>query len=189
MKKASPRLGHSEVEYLLPQMLDRFAKEFAAADAEMKMVDSMYKSDKESVPAGAVFQARDRRIETGVLLLLVASARLEQIIYHYAVTFLDADSFKEHLERNQLLSKWLLLPRLCQGKQVEEDHPAITSLKELIKARNSVAHPKRYDLVSNVFQQKTKKEIGRFVSACRKAKSTVDALIKILETPSSCVST
>ncbi len=179
MKKARPTFGHSEADYLLPQILERLAKEFAVADEEMEVIDSMYKSDKETVLVDALFRARDRRIEAGVLLLFVANARLEQVIYHYAMTFLNAESFEVHLGRNQLLSKWLLFPRICQGKEVAEDDAAINSLKELIKARNSVAHPKCYDL----FAVKNKSEIQRFLSACRKAKSTVIALIKILEAP------
>ena len=147
MKKARPTLGYSEVDYLLPDILDRLAKEFEEADAEMKLVDKMFKQDRDSAPVGAVFRARDRRIQAGVMLLLVASARLEQVIYRYAIAFLDAEWFEEHLGRNQLLTKWLFLPRICQGKEIKEDHPAVNELKTLIRARNAVAHPKRYDMV------------------------------------------
>jgi hypothetical protein len=184
MKKARPTLGYSEAEYLLPHLLERLAKEFEEADAEMKLVDRMFKQDRDSVPVGAVFRARDRRIQTGVMLLLVASARLEQVIYRYATAFLDAEWFEEHLGRNQLLTKWLLLPRFCEGKEINEDHPAINELKSLIKARNAVAHPKRYDMLTakGGFQDKTAKEVDRFLHACRKAKSTVADLIQLLRT-------
>ena len=126
--------------------------------------------------------AKDLKMEAGVLLLMTAAALLEEIIYSYAVTFFDADSYEQHLGNVRTVSKWLLLPRLCQGKEIDEDHPAINALKELVLARNAVIHPKRQDMGLNIEKadKKVKKEVARFFSACRNARKTVDALVKLL---------
>jgi len=132
-----------------------------------------------------VHSALERRTETGVVLLMTAAALLEQIINDYAFTFLGPDSYEEHLGNLRIVTKWLLLPRLCQNKEIKEDDPAINNFRELIKARNAIVHHKRIETYPDLRKgsDKVSTQIARFLSACRKATSTVDALIKILESP------
>jgi hypothetical protein len=177
MKKAKPTFGHSKFDYRLAAIFRRAVKEFEVADADKERADREYKTGK--LPPEAVFAALERRTETGVILLMTAGALLEQFIYSYAVTFLEAESFEEHLGKTQTLTKWLLLPKLCENKEVSEDDPAINNLRELIKARNAVVHPKQKELGS----KKVPTEIARFLSACRNAATTVDGLVEILKSP------
>ena len=118
---------------------------------------------------------------------MTAAAFLEQIINDYAYTFLDSDSYEEHLGNVRTVTKWLLLPRLCQNKEIKEDDPAINAFRELIRARNAIVHHKRRDITVTAsprqVQGKVRTELARFLSACRNATSTVDALVKILESP------
>jgi uncharacterized protein YutE (UPF0331/DUF86 family) len=76
-----------------------------------------------------------------------------------------------------LLSKCLLLPRICQNKEIKESDPIINELRELIKVRNAIVHHRTYEL----HDRKVSRDIDRFNAACRRAKSTVDALINILK--------
>ena len=116
---------------------------------------------------------------------MAAGAFLEQIINDYAYTFLDADSYEEHLGNLRTVTKWILVPRLCQNKLILEDDPAINALREFVKTRNAIVHHKRkdFDLDLHKVQKQTSTESARFWSACKKAESTVDGLIKLLTSP------
>lgn len=124
-------------------------------------------------------------MEAGVVLIMAAGAWLEQIINDYAHTFLDADWYEEHLDNLRTVTKWILLPHLCQKKEISEDDPAINGLREFIKARNAVVHHKRRDLYLNPHKasKQTSTESSRFWLACKNAESTVDGLIEILTSP------
>lgn len=192
MKRKGPAFGHSQVDYRLGNIFKRAAKEFEEADAADKAVEDEYQRAKGTLnPLESIrmpermFAASGRRMEAGVVLLMAAAAFLEQNINDYAHTFLDADWYAEHLDNLRTVTKWILLPHLCQRKEVSENDPVINALREFIKARNAVVHHKRRDFYLDLHKasNRTSTESARFLSACRKAESTVDALIKILTSP------
>ncbi len=46
-------------------------------------------------------------MEAGVVLIMAAGAFLEQIINDYAYTFLDVNSYEDHLGNLRTVVKWL----------------------------------------------------------------------------------
>lgn len=188
MKRKGPTFGHSQVDYRLGNIFKRAVKEFQEADAAREKIDKEYENAKEMESIKTLpqlFSLQERRMEVGVVLLMTAGAFLEQIINDYANTFLDSDSYEEHLGNLRNVTKWILLPRLCQNKEISEDDPAINDYREFIKARNAIVHHKRRDFYLNLHKasNQTTTESARFLSACRKAGATVDGLIKILTSP------
>lgn len=192
MKRRRPTFGFTEVDYRLRQIFERATKKFDEADLAAKQLASEFERIKGSLdPHHSVqmiqrmFAASDQRREAGVVVLMTAAALLEQIINDYAHTFLEPELYEEHLGKVRIITKWILLPLLCQNTQVREDDPAIKSLRELIRARNDIVHRRRKEMYSNPAKaiDKTSYEGKRFLSACRKARATVDALLKILKSP------
>jgi hypothetical protein len=189
MKRRGPAFGHVQAEYRLENIFRRIAKEFKEADEAREKIEREYQSKKGTDESTAMlpqyFSSQERRTEAGVILLMTAGAFLEKILNDYAYAFLDADSFEEHLGNVRVVTKWILLPRLCQNKEISEDDPTINAFREFVKARNAVVHHKRkdFDLGLKKAQNQTSTEIARFLSACRKAESTVDNLINILTSP------
>jgi hypothetical protein len=180
MKKAKPRVGYSEAGYRLGAIFRSAVKEFEEADTAREKIEKEYKRRNQATELiPQFFAAQERRMEAGVVLLMTTAALLEQMIFSYATTYLDSDSYEEHLDKTQILTKWILLPRICENKEISDDNAAINNLRELLKARNAVVHPKRKELGS----KKVTSEVARFLSACRKAETTVDALAKILKSP------
>ena len=193
-EEAKTNIWVSEVDYRLQQIFERVAKEFEETDVEAKQLENEFERTKESLePPQSIqmiqrmFAASDQRREAGVVLLMTAAALLEQVINDYAHTFLEPELYDEHLGKVRIITKWILLPLLCQGKQIREDDPAIKSLGELIRARNDIIHRKRKEMYSNPVRAmgKTSSEGKRFLSACRHATGTVGALLKILDSPPS----
>jgi hypothetical protein len=188
MKRRGSAFGHVQAEYRLENIFRRAAKEFKEADEARERIEKEYRSKKAPESTAMLpkfFSSQERRTEAGVILLMAAGAYLEQITNDYAYTFLDADSYDEHLGNVRAVTKWMLLPRLCQNKEISEDEPAINAFREFVKARNAVVHHKRkdFDLGLKKAQNQVSTEIARFLSACRKAETTVDDLIKILTSP------
>ena len=188
MKRRGPAFGHVQAEYQLGNIFRRVAKEFKDLDEAREKIEKEYRTKKEpecTKLLGDFFSLQEKRTNAGVILLMTAGAFLEQIINDYAQTFLDAESYEEHLGNVRTVTKWMLLPRICQNKEISESDPAINALREFVKARNAVVHHKRqdFDLGLEKADRRVKTEIARFLSACRNATTTVDNLIKILTSP------
>lgn len=180
------------MDYRLLAVFKRSVKEFEDADAAHQRAEKDYARVKEHQdPTDGVrimsllFSALERRSETGVVLLMSATAYLEHVINDYGCTFLDPEAYDEHLDNLRTITKWMLLPRLCQNKEVREDDPAINLLRELIKARNAIVHHRRNEMYLDVHRasKRVSTEGERFLSASRRVASTVDALQKILTSP------
>jgi hypothetical protein len=183
VKKAGPVLGYVQVEYYLKSIFDRCLQQFKDADSARINADKEYEdSGQEPKLIQPLMVAQARRTEAGVVLLVVAGSLLEQVIYNYATTFLDDDWYEDNLGNLRIVTKYVVLPRLCQNKQISDDDPAINSLKEFVKARNAVVHPKR-ERLSEAASKRTETEVARFVLACRNVETTVTKLIKLLESP------
>ena len=187
IKRAGPSFGHVDVDYQLQPIFDRAVKSFEEADTEDSTLEKQWKATKDHKLYGPMFQASIRRREAGVILLITAGAFLEQCLYNYATTFLDAEWYGRRIDRRRTVEKWRLLPRVCQKKRIGSGHPAIHALQEFVAVRNAVVHPKRKimgrDPIRVIHRSKT--EPARFISACRKAQETVRALIQLLECPPS----
>ena len=121
MKRKGPTLGHSQADYRLCNIFKRAAKEFQEADVAREKIDEERKNKAEpesiDVPPRR-FSLQERRMEAGVVLLMTTGAFLEQVINDYAHTFLDSDSYEEHLDNLRSVSKWIVLPRLSQNKEI-----------------------------------------------------------------------
>ena len=185
MKSVGPSFGFIDVDYGLSRLFDRGVHEFYRADVEAKKLEAAYaKDDSQTSLIPVLFEACSRRREAGTMLLISAVAHLEQSLYAYAVTYLDPESYEEHLGRASLISRWILTPRICANAIIEESAPAINNLRELIAARNSIIHPKRQVMYDpGVSTRRTEKEERRFFSACRKVDTTVYEALSLLRSP------
>ncbi len=184
MKKAEPNFGHEEMDYPLAEIFQRAFKEFQKLDTEIISLEKEYKQNKNWQITQKIFQIVPKRTEAGVVILFSAMAWLEKTLYAYAICYLDPDSYDEHFGNARMLTRWLLVPRICQNKIIEEDNPSINDFRELICARNAVIHPKRQIMHNpSVSHRKVDKEANRFLAACRKAERTVSNLRQMLLPP------
>ena len=98
MKRKGPTFGHVKFEYRLDAVFRRAIKEFREADAISEAAEKEYKVGKEAPELlPKYFSAQQRKMETGVVVIMAAGALLEQVINDYAHTFLDSDCLVRHL--------------------------------------------------------------------------------------------
>jgi hypothetical protein len=124
-----------------------------AADAHEKMVQYLSAHKHASLP-DHTFEKTAQGYATVVVVFCVTA--LESYIYSYASRALGEAYAERHIEKLDLLSKWILVPKLATGEAIRSDHKGIQLLQSLIKARNGVMHLKGKSLkLTCIKEQKT----------------------------------
>ena len=76
---------------------------------------------------------------------------IEAYIYDYAARHLGDDFVKNHLDKLDTVSKWIVIPKLITGRELPHEQKWFDLLRNLIKTRNSITHYKTFDIpTSNV---------------------------------------
>ena len=78
----------------------------------------------------------------GMKAIVFGGMCVEAAIYDYAATHLGDNFFGQHFEKLDVLSKWVLIPKLVCGDYFRKDRAAYAKLKELVQARNRLVHHK-----------------------------------------------
>lgn len=83
----------------------------------------------------------------GIETIVFAGLCVESAIYDYAAVQLGDDYVREHFEKMDLISKWVVIPRLVCGRQVRKGAAAYSRLKKLVQSRNSLVHHKSWQFI------------------------------------------
>lgn len=80
------------------------------------------------------------------LIAIVFSAlAVEGYIYDYATRNLSDKFVDSHLDKLDVLSKWMVIPKLITGRDFPKNGHAYQLLKQLIQNRNFIVHSKSAD--------------------------------------------
>jgi hypothetical protein len=77
-----------------------------------------------------------------VQTILFAAMAFEAAIYDYAALHLGDKYVREHLDKLDVLSKWIVCLRLIAGYELPKERAPYAALKRLVGARNRLAHSK-----------------------------------------------
>jgi len=80
--------------------------------------------------------------EHALIVVVFSAFTLEAYINDYGITRLSKKYFSNYLDRLDLLSKWLVVPRLLTGKQLDPGSRAMQEVTWLVAIRNKLAHYK-----------------------------------------------
>jgi hypothetical protein len=78
----------------------------------------------------------------GVQTIVFAGMCFESAIYEYAADHLGDAYVKDHIDKLDVLSKWLIVLRLVAGYELRKDQAPYAALKALVVARNGLVHSK-----------------------------------------------
>jgi hypothetical protein len=125
------------------------------------------------------------KLDEYVLNTIIFSAlSVEAYIYDYAARNLTDSFVKEHLDKLDIVSKWIIIPRLITGKTISKGEKAYCLLKNLISVRNSIVHNKSVNVSSKnqieVYENINKKEI-KYLKTASDVLNTLDALAEKIE--------
>ncbi len=115
-------------------------------DARVKKIENDLKKERpeyDSTWFERKIQALENELASASLVVVVFSAMAtEAYIYDYAARHLGDTYVKNHLDKLDTLSKWIIIPRLVTGREIFRNENWYGLLTNLIKARNSVVHYK-----------------------------------------------
>jgi len=80
--------------------------------------------------------------KSALIVIVFSAMAIEAYIYDYAARHLGDVFVKDHLDKLDTLSKWIVIPELVTGKELSRHQKWYMLLKNLIKTRNSVMHHK-----------------------------------------------
>lgn len=102
----------------------------------------------------------------GVKAVIFAALCIEAEINDLAGWQLGDKYFKDHLDGLDIVSKWIVIPRLLSGRELKKSGLAFSSLKKLVRTRNRLTHNKSKNFfpgeIDEIAFQKIEKESEEF---------------------------
>lgn len=83
--------------------------------------------------------------KTSMIVIVFTAMTIEAYIYDYAARHLGDAFTKDHLDKLDPVSKWIIIPELVTGREMPLREGWYARLKKLIKIRNSITHHKSSD--------------------------------------------
>ncbi|BFM18393.1 hypothetical protein R50073_45760 [Maricurvus nonylphenolicus] len=93
-----------------------------------------------------------------VKAIVFSALCVEASINNYAGIHLGDSYCENHLYSMDVISKWVVIPKLVCGKSIDKSGPAFGALKRLIKARNKLVHNK-----SQEFDPTSISDLGQYL--------------------------
>lgn len=87
-----------------------------------------------------------------VLTIVFSALSLEACINNYAIERLSKSYLKNYLDKLDLVSKWIIIPRIVTGQQLDPGSEPIQNLRWLVNQRNNLVHFKTKKVKSGQFE-------------------------------------
>jgi hypothetical protein len=87
-------------------------------------------------------ELEDELAKSSIIVVVFSAMAIEAYIYDYAARNLGDTFVKDHLDKLDTLSKWIIIPELVTGKEMPRHENWRELLTKLIKTRNSITHHK-----------------------------------------------
>jgi len=119
-------------------------KEIEKSEKELNELQiNTSKQDKSSDDfSDKVAEKNDRIGRLALVVVVFCATSLEAFINHYAISHLSKNYLKTYLDKLDLLSKWIVIPRITTGTQLDAGVKAFQDLSWLISLRNKLVHYK-----------------------------------------------
>lgn len=128
-------------------------------------------------------ESRDQACIVGCIF---TALYFEAFIYDYAASCLGDQYVRDYVDKLDFMSKWVVVPRLTVGKELERGSEGYATLKQLHKDRNSLVHlksrqmfPSKDDLIA--YLNAREDEIHRTMANCKRALRVVIHELRALD--------
>ena len=89
-----------------------------------------------------IAEKNDRIGRLALIVVVFCVTSLEAYINDYAISHLSKNYLKTYLDKLDLLSKWIVIPRITTGTQLDAGAKPLQDLSWLISLRNKLVHYK-----------------------------------------------
>ncbi|WP_318498915.1 hypothetical protein [Photobacterium leiognathi] len=116
--------------------------------AEEEYVNAFLAEEKFSLDIDEceLLELESKATNHAVKAIVFSAMCLEAAINDYAGTHLGDRYFETHLSSLDVVSKWVVIPKLVCGNQLDKSSAAFGALKHLIRARNQLVHSKSREI-------------------------------------------
>jgi len=121
------------------------------------------------------FEPERKSYKHSVTTVLFTSMAIEAYIYDYACRNLSDNHTKTYLDKLDIVSKWVVVPKLITGKEFPIERQGFQLLKSLFKYRNSLVHFKSTNFSVKDIEDLQKKSENSF----RMASESIRTLIEL----------
>lgn len=110
------------------------------------------------------FEIENSIFDEGVKTIIFSALSVESAINDYAAWQLGDKYFDDHISSMDVVSKWIVVPKLVYGSSIDKSGPAYSALKHLIKSRNELIHNKsrNFDLNDPSLAKKLLDRVDKF---------------------------
>jgi hypothetical protein len=142
--------GDDRYRRICEQHLQRFEELHIEVTQRRKAISKVLSTaENPDNPPEEYYQLRDQlnpieeeQDRCAITAVVFAAMCLEAFIYDYAALCLSDTYVQKYLDKLDLVSKWIVFPRLVSGKEIPRDSHAFERLRKLSRARNDLVHLK-----------------------------------------------
>jgi hypothetical protein len=140
--------------------------------------DSRKVKDDRDVDFHAAKNAEIQR--TAMVSVIFSALALEAFINNYGIERFSGSYFDNYLDKLSAVSKWIVIPRLVTGKEIDRDGQAFEWLKGLFMQRDKLVHYKtRKKKISELREDKDWVTEEHSEHALQTVRAVVEALSEI----------
>lgn len=119
---------------------------------ELKAIDVSNMHEGEKAELGHL------ETQHAIKAIIFSALCVEAAINNYAGIHFGDSYAENHLHSMDVISKWVVIPKLACGKSIDKSGPAFSCLKKLIKSRNRLIHNKSSEFIPNTKETAMKLE-------------------------------
>ena len=84
--------------------------------------------------------AKNAEIQRAAMVSVIFSALTLEAFNNYGIEHFSRSYFDNHLDKLPAVSKWIVIPTLAVGKEIDSDSQSYEQLKRLFKRRDRLVH-------------------------------------------------
>ncbi|MBQ0834374.1 hypothetical protein [Marinobacter sp.] len=117
--------------------------EYEAGQAiDLKIEKHRRSDDEDFIIDMNVHALKGQQSTNNVSAIIFSAMVVEAFIFHYAAEHVGKRYFLDNLDRLDIKAKWLVVPRLVLGKEIDKGGQAYEALSKLVSDRNYLVHHK-----------------------------------------------
>ena len=123
------------LHYVYAEASEKGYSEYLKASSEVEAIGNVEYDEK-------LEDIKHRRDVAGLQAIVFSAMSFEAAIYDFASVHLGDDYVRDHLDRLDVLSKWLVVLRFVTGVELPKGEAPYGALKSLVFERNRLVHSK-----------------------------------------------
>jgi hypothetical protein len=130
-------------------------------------------------------QKNDAIGELAVVVIVLCAFTLEAYIDDYAIHRLSRNYFEKYVDRLGLVAKWVVIPRLVSGQQLDPGSRPLQHIVWLVGVRNKLVHYKSKELALDQIKESDflwYEDAERAITAVKEAVRVLGSLDPLAET-------